>query len=149
MTLSTAAPRIGWPRPVIWATSLLPWLFKIWPSALQTGPSLRIQKLASHLPRGERGPSCPLCQSDNSDTWHYATQCPVTAHVRQLIRRCCGSLFAGLSVASELTTDPARALLEWFRSAVQYPSSTIFGTDTYSPESAVVLRVLIGKSTKI
>ena len=103
-------------------------------------------KLASHLPRGERGPSCPLCQSDNSDTWHYATQCPVTAHVRQMIRRCCGSLFAGLSVASELTTDPARALLEWFRSAVQAPSSTIFGTDTYSPESAVVLRVLIGKS---
>ena len=103
-------------------------------------------KLASHLPRGERGPSCPLCQSDNSDTWHYATQCPVTAHVRQMIRRCCGSLFAGLSVASELTTDPARALLEWFRSVVQAPSSTIFGTDTYSPESAVVLRVLIGKS---
>ena len=103
-------------------------------------------KLASHLPRGERGPICPLCQSDNSDTWHYATQCPVTAHVRQTIRRCCGSLLAGLSVASELTIDPARALLEWFRIAVQAPSSTIFGSDTYSPESTVVLRVLIGKS---
>jgi hypothetical protein len=63
-----------------------------------------------------------------------------------MIRRCCGSLFAGLLVASELTTDPARALLEWFRSAVQSPSSTIFGTDTYATESAVVLRVLIGKS---
>jgi hypothetical protein len=103
-------------------------------------------KFASHLPRGERGPICPLCQSVTPGTWHYATQCPVTQHIRQTIRRCCGLLLAGLTVASELTVDPARALLEWFRSAVHAPSSTIFGTDTYDPGSAVVLRVLIGKS---